>query len=311
LPPQITFVRRKRTSRDYVIRRVFRCRITAVILGHVADSLSTLADEIVLAGRICAVRIFGDGFLVKAGDAGVYYGVVSLPLSVHGQPLGVLKAFYAPGREPNESTMDFLERMAAQAAVLALRHEGERAERSRIARELQDSVVQRVFSMRMQAKALRTRAGDDTFVRQTAEELLNLTHTMLAELRGLITQLRTGDGLVAAVCAHAASVQSTTGLQVRVEGDDDLPTEAHEDVYRIIQEALHNVVKHARATRATIRFRQGEIEVEDNGVGLRPGDYPAGFGLVSMQERAARCGATLHLVSAAPGLLVRLRFAGL
>ncbi|MGY1631387.1 sensor histidine kinase [Geodermatophilus sp. SYSU D01186] len=118
------------------------------------------------------------------------------------------------------------------------------------------------------------------------------------------------NGLVEAIRAHAAGVEARTGLAVEVHADDDLEldvdVDVQEDLYRIVQEALHNVVKHARATEADIRVdRPGggvRVEVTDDGCGGTPdpapapdaGDRPRGrLGLVSMRERAERWGGQL------------------
>lgn len=183
-------------------------------------------------------------------------------------------------------------------------------ERARLARELHDSVVQQVFSMRMHAKALRAEVapghvGDLDRMRSAADELLGLTQQALADLRSLVLRLHptelTGRGLAAAVCEHAESVRSASGLLVGVEMDDlpELPVELKEDLYRIVQEALHNVVKHAGATKATIRFQfmdSGEmvLEIDDNGIGYRR-DRPGGLGLTSMRERARRWGGNMDI----------------
>lgn len=189
-------------------------------------------------------------------------------------------------------------------------YEAQLRERARLARELHDSVVQQVFSMRMHAKALRAEVapghvGDPDRVCSAADELLGLTQQALADLRALVLRLHptelTGRGLAAAVCEHAESVRSASGLRIDVAVDElpELPVELKEDLFRIVQEALHNVVKHAEATRATIRLRRtdsGEIalDIDDNGVGYRR-DRVGGVGLTSMRERARRWGGSMEI----------------
>jgi signal transduction histidine kinase len=257
-------------------------------------------------------------------------GFVAVPLVVRGRAVGVLNAFCAQGEDPVPETLEFLEAMADQAAMAVdsadllarSRHDARLEERARLARELHDSVVQQVFSMRMQAKALRAQVdnaggANPEQVRSVADELLDLAQNALADLRGLVSQLHpvelVGQGLVAAVRVHAQSLRTSSGLWIDVDADalPDLPTELQEDLYRIVQEALHNVVKHARARRATIRIEcvDGEVllEVCDDGIGF-DGDRPraGALGLVSMRERASRWGGTAEIDSPGHGCVVRV-----
>jgi signal transduction histidine kinase len=261
----------------------------------------------------------------------------AVPLVVRGRAVGVLNAFYEPGEIPGPAALEFLEAMADQAATAVdsadllarSRHDAQLAERARLARELHDSVVQQVFSMRMQAKALRVqvepgRTSSPERVRAVADELLDLAQNALADLRGLVVALHPVEllenGLAGAVRHHARSVQTASGLRVDVDLDADdlpeLPTELQEDLYRIVQEALHNVVKHAGATQAAVRIRAGGpsgggdvlVEVCDDGSGLDAGARRAdALGLVSMRERAQRWGGLMEIGNDGQGCRVRVR----
>jgi signal transduction histidine kinase len=247
-------------------------------------------------------------------------GFVSMPLVVRGRSLGVINAYYVPGEDPGPNSLAFLEAMADHAAVAIdtaallaqTRSQAQLDERRRLSRDLHDSVVQQLFSMRMQAKALRSRLGhldaDPAQMRSGAEELAELAESALADLRGLVFELRPLDlaerGLVDAVRAHAASLEARTGLVVDVQEPPGLELDAgidvQEDLYRIVQEALHNVVKHAQATAVTIRFAADgaglAVEVTDDGCGRAPsGSGVAGetLGIVSMRERTQRWGGRL------------------
>lgn len=263
---------------------------------------------------------------------------VSMPLLVRGRAVGVMNAYYLPGEDPGPGSLAFLEAMAGHAAVAidtaALLADTRSHERRRLARDLHDSVVQQLFSMRMQAKALRAQLDrpdpDLASVGRGAEELAQLSQSALADLRGLVYELRPLDlaehGLVDAVRAHAESLQARTGLTIDIQVPEGLRIDAgldeQEDLYRIIQEALHNVVKHANATEVVVRFdrlagvaaggpgAQGSylgrpygrdnglmVEISDNGCGRGRGsgggvDEPGrrSLGLVSMRERAQRWG---------------------
>ncbi|MBP2365135.1 sensor histidine kinase [Pseudonocardia parietis] len=275
---------------------------------------------------------------------------VSMPLVVRGRVLGVINAYYVPGDDPGPNSLAFLEAMADHAAVAIdtaallaqTRSQAQLDERRRLARDLHDSVVQQLFSMRMQTKALRAQVdradADPARVRSGAEELAELSQSALADLRGLVFELRPLDlaerGLVDAVRAHAASLEARTGLVVDVEAPPSLEPasgiDVQEDLYRIVQEALHNVVKHAQATAVDIRFTEDggglvvEVTDDGSGAGAAPGS-PAGggapqetLGLVSMRERTQRWGGrlvagprpsggwTVRVTLPAPGAQVRL-----
>ncbi|MEB3369018.1 sensor histidine kinase [Saccharopolyspora mangrovi] len=238
---------------------------------------------------------------------------VSMPLVVRGRVLGVINAYYVPGDDPGPSSLAFLSAMADHAAVAIetasllaqTRSRAQMEERRKLARDLHDSVVQQLFSMGMQARALRSSldrtGGSGTDVRDGVEEMVGLARNALADLRGLVFELHPLDladrGLVDAVRSYAAGVEARHDLVIDVRAAEDLELDlgidVAEDLYRIVQEALHNVVKHARATRAGIDFgRSGRggvtVRITDDGIG---GEAPASgksLGLVSMRERAER-----------------------
>jgi signal transduction histidine kinase len=258
-------------------------------------------------------------------DAPDWDSFVAMPMLVRGQRVGVLNAYYLPGEDPGPRSLTFLEAMADHAAVAIdtasllaqTRSRAQSDERRRLARDLHDSVVQQVFSMRMQAEALRAQVDradiDPARVHSGAEELAELSKSVLADLRGLVFELRPLDlaerGLVDAVRAHAAAVEARTGLRIGLHAADDLDLDVsidiQEDLYRIVQESLHNVVKHARATEAEVCFAvtpggdRLRIEIRDDGPGAGPGAVPASsggrqsLGLISMRERTQRWGGRL------------------
>jgi signal transduction histidine kinase len=200
-----------------------------------------------------------------------------------------------------------------QRAALELaesqRREGERAtlERPRIARDLHDSVSQSLFSttlhVRTAQRALELERLDSSGpVGEELGEIGQLTRGALAEMRALILELRPGalaeEGLVAALTKQAAALSAREGLVIEVGGPDahlPLVPEVEEQLYRLGQEALANVVKHARASRATVRIAADDgtvtIEVHDDGRGFDPAAVgPEHFGLRSMRGRVADLG---------------------
>ncbi|MFC5286459.1 sensor histidine kinase [Actinokineospora guangxiensis] len=181
------------------------------------------------------------------------------------------------------------------------------AERVRIARDLHDVVAHHVSVMGVQAGAARRVLGKDPEAASAALRAVEETaRVTISELRGLLGVLRADDRAAAPADAHpglgqlADLVESarTTGLAVDfgVYGEQrPVPDGVALSAYRVVQEALTNVVKHARARRADVRVRyladSLEVEVSDDGTG---GHSPgAGFGLVGMRERVAVHGGEL------------------
>ncbi|MEU9335693.1 histidine kinase [Streptomyces sp. NPDC048290] len=238
-------------------------------------------------------------------------GFVSMPMTVRGRTLGVVNAYYVPDDGPGPVT--FLAAMADHAAIAIdtaallaqTRTQARSTERRKLARDLHDSVVQQLFSMRMQAKVLHSQLdldGDPDRLRRPAEELASLATTALADLRQLVFELRplelVEQGLVEAVRRQAAAVEARTGLRIAVhttEARIEASPDFQEDVYRILSEALHNVEKHAQATTADITIEAHDqtlvMEVRDDGTSTTPSTdltHPHGLGLESMRERTLR-----------------------
>jgi signal transduction histidine kinase len=193
-----------------------------------------------------------------------------------------------------------------QAAELAANQE-----RASLARELHDSVTQALFSMGLTLRSLELLLeADPQAAAAKLTELRDLQKDALAEMRTLIFELRPKsleeDGLEQALRTHAASVQGRSGLSVTVEADlglpERLPIEVEEALYRIAQEALHNVVKHASAASVRILLARvgGEVRlsVADDGIGFDPADIPRGhIGIVGMRQRAERIGAQFDVTT--------------
>jgi len=203
-------------------------------------------------------------------------------------------------------------------------------ERQRLARELHDSVSQALYGIALGARTARRlldsaqaedqraapadAARDDSLRRKLAQPLdyvLQLAEAGMAEMRALIFELRPeslqNEGLVAALSKHGASMQARHHIAVETEfcEEPQLSFDCKEALYRIAQEALHNIVKHAKATRASIRLASDgdgvTLEVRDNGAGFDPrGEFPGHLGLKSMRERIEKLGGTLTIDSA-PG----------
>lgn len=184
-------------------------------------------------------------------------------------------------------------------------------ERQRLARELHDSVSQALYGIGLGAQTARTLLErDPTKVAEPLNYVLQLAEAGLAEMRALIFELRpeslATEGLVAALEKQTAATRARYGIAVAAElaSEPDIPLPAKEALYRIAQEAMHNTVKHARATRIEIvlTFSAADVihlRVRDNGIGFDPdGSFPGHLGLHSMRERIERLGGTLSITSA-------------
>ncbi len=194
--------------------------------------------------------------------------------------------------------------LRSQAAELAASQE-----RAHLARELHDSVTQALFSMGLTLRTLELLLETDPTAAHTkVAELRELQKDALAEMRTLIFELRPSslesDGLVQALRTHATAVQRRTGLLIVVDAEpiDRLALPAEEALYRIGQEALHNIVKHANASNATIRIlREGDrvrLVVTDDGAGFAPDEVPRGhLGLIGMRQRVDLVGGELRVES--------------
>jgi PAS domain S-box-containing protein len=211
----------------------------------------------------------------------------------------------AHGSVRDVSERDRLERdLRRQAAELATRQE-----RAHLARELHDSVTQALFGMSLASRTAELQLGrDPETARATIAELHGLQRDALAEMRGIIFDLRPGslqeDGLVQALRTHAAAVQGRSGLSVAVdaEGVPRLPLPVEDTLYRIAQDALHDMVARSGSQEARIRLRvvdgRATLSIEDGAD--RDGAAAAGPPdevLAEMRDRAERVGGTVRVAS--------------
>ncbi|HET7091278.1 MAG TPA: sensor histidine kinase [Anaerolineae bacterium] len=191
-------------------------------------------------------------------------------------------------------------------------------ERHRLARELHDSVTQTIFSMTLTTQsAVLLMDRDPGRVGAQLDRLGQLARSALSEMRVLISELRPGKaaegGLIAALRRHLADGHLPENLAVSLEvaGDQLLAPAEEQSLFRIAQEALNNIVKHARASQAQIRLHLAEpfwMEIQDQGQGfdLQRARISGRVGLVSMGERAAEIGWRLQVITS-PGAGTRVR----
>jgi signal transduction histidine kinase len=195
-----------------------------------------------------------------------------------------------------------LRRRAEQAAVIE--------ERQRLARDLHDSVTQTLYSLVLFAEAGKDalqagnmeRTGSHLVrLRDTAQQALKEMRLLIYELRPLALQ---SEGLVGALRHRLETVEQRAGIEAHLEVETlaPLPERVEAGLYGIAQEALNNVLKHARATQVTVRLSAGtqsvDLEIIDNGRGFPGGDrLEGGIGLTSMRERARALGGTVSIRS--------------
>jgi signal transduction histidine kinase len=246
-----------------------------------------------------------------------------VPLLVRGRAIGVLAAHDKLGGDVRFADADvrLAETFATRAALAvdlseriaqdSLRRvvETQELERRRLARELHDETGQALASILLGLKALDEKT-DDAAARTSIEELRELVVATLQDVRRLAVELRPSAlddfGLVAALERLADSFAEQSGISVDFQAalaDERLPDEAETALYRIVQESLTNVVKHAQARRVSILLtrKDGAVKavVEDDGRGFDPERIREdGFGLVGMRERLALLGGRLEIESA-------------
>jgi signal transduction histidine kinase len=242
-------------------------------------------------------------------------------------PEGVIGAFYLTEKETADTfdahDRELIELLASHAAIAitnARLYERSRelsmlSERNRLSLELHDVVSQKLFSLNLAAEAAATlldRGPDEA--RPQLERVRDLAREALAELRALIFGLRPAelerDGLEGVLRKEATMLQRAHGVQVRVDADGQPPAvepACAGEILRIVEEALHNAVRHAAAHTVTVHLHGAEhtlkVEVSDDGVGFDPTDpelRSRHLGLTSMEERARELGGTLTF-SARPG----------
>jgi nitrate/nitrite-specific signal transduction histidine kinase len=197
-------------------------------------------------------------------------------------------------------------------------------ERNRLARELHDAMNQSLYSIVLFAGAAHKeaeKAGQDS-IRRYLTRVESMAQQALKEMRLMLYELRPQEleqrGLVGALQQRLEAVEGLAGVDVKLQinGEIDLPPPMEETLYRIVQEALNNALKHAAATSVTVSIAsqdsQVEVKVIDDGVGFDPSEptHTAGMGVASMCDRAHELGATLQIESAREeGTSVILRIA--
>jgi len=259
--------------------------------------------------------------LMENGAAATLEGVQSwmwVPLVVKGRLIGGIGVAHAERAYFTPHLADLAMVIANQAAVALVNaelyeHAQELAalqERQRLARNLHDAVNQSLFSAGLIAEVLpRLWEKDPVQARRSLKDLRRLTRGALAEMRALLAELRpstltdTELGDLLRQLSNAFTGRTSIPVEVAVRGECSLPAEVQVAVYRICQEGLSNIAKHARANHVRLDLRLAperlELQINDDGCGfVTSGLTPSGhYGLSMMRERAAAVGAMLTVTS--------------
>jgi signal transduction histidine kinase len=285
-------------------------------------------SEVLFSGRPERIHDVPSRVRISERDLGVGGAATALlvPLVYRNTPLGLLAAFDRFSGDPafgDEEERLFLAFAASAATAVAtartvaedrLRHSIASAEqeRRRWARELHDETLQGLGGLQvLLSSALRRNDADS--LGASVREAIDYIGTEIESLRTLITELRPAAldeiGLAPAIDSLGKRLAAVEGLDVEldVELGGRLEPEVETTVYRLVQEALTNVAKHAQAERVRVHvaldYDVVRVEVSDDGRGFDPEARVEGFGLVGMHERVALARGQLE-VESAPGKTV-------
>ena len=254
--------------------------------------------------------------LAKIGREQAWSTVVSVPVNFNGQAVAALSCYYARDAVLGGAETTFLQTLADLAAVAIenarlVTQAEEKAtleERQRLARELHDSVAQAIYGISLGIKtAIAQLEIDPTKVQSPLDYALDLAEGATKEMRALIFSLRPEtldeEGLVRALERHVEALRARYHLDVETAfvNEPHLGSQSRHALFRVAVEALHNVVKHSRASTVRISLcgapRTCSLEVTDDGVGFDTAkSYPGHLGLRSMKERIEAIGGsfTMH-----------------
>ncbi|MGZ5105638.1 MAG: ATP-binding protein [Usitatibacter sp.] len=291
---------------------------------------------------ICGEALRGDCFQLDPASAGCarrndpFEGdanrgpAIAVPLHCRGRAMGVFNLFFGDVPRPAVDLAALVEPVAEMLDLVLenARLERERlrasllAERHLLAGEVHDSLAQGLAFARMRMSMLQdaVQTGDRPRALKYLEDVSEALGEAHAGLRGLITEFRhaSDQGLLEALKSTARGFEARTGVALRIDSpvaDLRLAPEQEMEVYRIVQEALANVIKHAGARNARVAIersaRRLQVMIEDDGCGVGKALAAAGdnqhYGLELMRERAKRIGGSLEIRDAPrQGTRVRL-----
>ena len=331
-PPDVLVLKTVGGFYKDIVRGEYRLPVTTGIMGAAARTGTLqLVNDVTADPR----------HLPTPGATGIT-AELAVPIRLGGRILGVVNVESSqPFDEEDAASLEIVaDHLAVAIENVRLYDRGQvlavLEERQRLARELHDSVTQHIFGINLIAQSLGGAwRRDEVEAERRIARMLELSQTALAEMRALLTELRPmterwvvaqeparagialvrQSGLVAALTRHVTDL-SADGPNIQLDAAryhaQSLDTE--EELFRIVQEALNNIVKHARAKRVIVQLSAGSTELSvivlDDGCGFTPpaAGSPAksgGLGLSTMRERALRLGGALE-VQSTPGAGTRV-----
>jgi signal transduction histidine kinase len=278
-------------------------------VSDVAMSLERMSEE---------MRADPDISLWARSVSDNFQAYLSVPLVVKDEIYGGISFFYTDHQEFAEESVNLAVALSDQVALAIenarLREQAEEAavvaERNRLARDLHDAVSQTLFSASIIAEVLpRIWERNPEEGNRRLDELRQLTRGALAEMRMLLVELRpaalleTELGDLLHHLTEAFTGKTRVPVRLQVNGSCTLPPDTQVAFYRVAQEALNNIAKHANASQVWVTLDcevpTVNLMIRDDGRGFDPARIPSDhFGVQIMHERAASIGATLTLTSA-------------
>jgi PAS domain S-box-containing protein len=284
---------------------------------------SNVIGQVFEQGAPLAVSNMGDVLdLRNPPNVHLFHTYLGAPMRAKGKVLGVISVLGKARHQFSSEQISLLTSIAHQIGVAVenarlYQEAGQLAvmeERRRLARDLHDSVTQSLFSLTLFAEAgqrlLRSGHTEEaeehlTWLSQTARDALKEMRLLVYELRPLVLE-ETG-GLVMAIQRRLDAVERRAGIKAQIiaDGPLKLPLYVEENLYRVIQEALNNSLKHASADSVTVLSHVDgasiQVVIEDNGVGF---DWETvrdkgGMGLLNMRERTEKIGGEIEICSQA------------
>ncbi|HET8984562.1 MAG TPA: histidine kinase [Trueperaceae bacterium] len=296
--------------------------LSAARFGEVPERSLTLGGANEGTSDAEAIREGEDryGASTIAPSAVIVGDALALPLRARDEVVGVLHAYAAQSSGWDEESLRLAVGLAAQAAVAMenarlyerAKEQAADEERRHLARELHDSVSQAIYAVVLTSHAVRKRLVTDPEGSASAiDSVIELAEGALAEMRALIFELR--PEALADVGLVGALDRQLDGLELRhsfttvrdLGPEPEIAFAAKQVLLRVVQEALHNVAKHAHAHTVRVSMQHDDealtITVADDGVGFDADrTYPGHLGLTSMHERVGELGGRLN-VDSRPG----------
>jgi signal transduction histidine kinase len=300
---------------DSLLLRVTDGLHADLLQGRIFPREPSLSGAVIATGRPMVVDDVSSDKRVAQPivQLGAFGPVVLVPLLVEGTAAGTLVVGNRRGgRRFTRDEAEIVETFASHASLVYGYGQAQQRlqrltlleERERIARDLHDSTLQRLFATGLGIEQVAARLDNPRVVERLGEAVDELD-AIMREIRSTLFGLRSPTPEVDfrdAIRATVDEVARPLGFypSVTIEGADDepLPSDVTEGLLMTLREALTNVAKHARATQASVRVSVAEtarLRVEDNGIGIQP-DRRGGYGLANMEQRAQSLGGACSVV---------------